>query len=203
MLVGLRARLTHQRGNLRRYDLRCGTPLAPTQRPRAWRSAAHPRRTTVAVRATARPLRRPRRGTKRRSAPQTRARSQACGQRLSDAKKVRRKAFSDCGPALSLRAAVSPAMDQSLITVRIPSPLRASCKGAAELSISGVSVRAVFGVLESQHPALYRSVCDETGRVRPHIGLFVNSVHLRDRGGIDTPLSTGDVVSIFQAVSGG
>ena len=57
--------------------------------------------------------------------------------------------------------------------------------------------------LEALHPRLYRSVCDETGAVRRHVNLFVNTVHVRDRAGLDTPLGPGDVVFILPAVSGG
>ena len=51
--------------------------------------------------------------------------------------------------------------------------------------------------------ALHCSVCDETGTVRRHINLFVNTNHMRDRNGLDTPLAPGDVVTILPAVSGG
>jgi len=57
--------------------------------------------------------------------------------------------------------------------------------------------------LERRYPALYRNVCDETGAVRRHINVFVNTHHMRDRAGLDTPLSPGDEVTILPAVSGG
>ena len=103
-----------------------------------------------------------------------------------------------------LSGPVFPAMTQTTtITVRVPTPLRDCCSGAAKLSLSAASMRAVLAELEARYPALHRSVCDETGNVRPHVGLFVNSSHVRDRSGLDTPLAHGDIVSIFQAVSGG
>jgi molybdopterin converting factor small subunit len=89
------------------------------------------------------------------------------------------------------------------ITVRVPMPLRATCGGASELSLAAPSVRAVLEELERSHPALHRSVCDETGAVRRHINVFVNTSHVRDRGGLDAPLAAGDVVIILPAVSGG
>ena len=89
------------------------------------------------------------------------------------------------------------------VTIRVPEPLRASCGGAAELSSSAASVRAVLAELERSHPALYRCVCDETGAVRRHLGLFVNRTHVRDRHGLDTALAPGDIVTILPAVSGG
>jgi sulfur-carrier protein len=81
--------------------------------------------------------------------------------------------------------------------------LRDTCGGAAELSLSAASVRAVLEELERSHPALHRSICDETGKVRRHVNLFVNTSHMRDRDGLDTALAPGDEVTIMPAVSGG
>ena len=72
-----------------------------------------------------------------------------------------------------------------------------------ELSISAHTVRATLEVLERREPALYRNVCDETGTVRRHLNVFVNSDNVRDLDGIDTSVMSGDVVTILPAVSGG
>jgi molybdopterin converting factor small subunit len=90
-----------------------------------------------------------------------------------------------------------------VITVFVPGPLRPYCGGAAELSIPAGTVRAALQALEGDQPALYRNVCDETGAVRRHLNIFVNADHMRDRDGIDTTLTPGDVVTILPAVSGG
>jgi molybdopterin converting factor small subunit len=89
------------------------------------------------------------------------------------------------------------------ITLHVPGPLRVYCGGAAELSLPAANVRAALEELERRYPAVHRSICDETGAVRKHIGVFVNSCHVRDRDGLDTPLVPGDVVIILPAVSGG
>jgi MoaD family protein len=89
------------------------------------------------------------------------------------------------------------------ITVRIPSPLRSCCAGASELSLSAASLRALLDELEMRHPSLHRSICDETGSVRRHVNVFVNTDNMRDRNGLDTPLAPGDEVMILPAVSGG
>jgi MoaD family protein len=89
------------------------------------------------------------------------------------------------------------------ITIHLPAALRDCCAGASELSLSALSVRAALQQLERNHPALYRSVCDETGRVRRHVNLFVNYSHVRDRDGLETALAPGDVLTIMPAVSGG
>ncbi len=89
------------------------------------------------------------------------------------------------------------------VTIRIPAPLRTFSGSAPEIEVSAQNVRAVLQELERSHPVLYRSICDETGKVRRHVNLFVNKHHVRDRDGLDTPLAPGDVLSILPAVSGG
>ena len=89
------------------------------------------------------------------------------------------------------------------ITVNLPGPLRDCCAGAAELSFPAANLRAVLDELERRHPALHRSICDETGKVRQHINLWVNTDHMRDRDGLETQLVAGDIVTIMTAVSGG
>jgi molybdopterin synthase sulfur carrier subunit len=89
------------------------------------------------------------------------------------------------------------------VTLYVPGPLRTYCGGASELSISADTVRAVLEDLERSQSALYRNVCDETGIVRRHLSVFVNSDNVRDLAGVDTTLRPGDVVTILPAVSGG
>jgi molybdopterin converting factor small subunit len=89
------------------------------------------------------------------------------------------------------------------ITIEIPRELRGYCAGASELQLSAATVQATLDELERCYPALHRSICDETGRLRRHINLFVNASHMRDRQGLDTTLSPGDVLMILPAVSGG
>ncbi|MBK5290663.1 MAG: MoaD/ThiS family protein [Acidobacteriia bacterium] len=90
------------------------------------------------------------------------------------------------------------------ITIHVPGPLRAYCAGAAQISISAHTVRAALEDLERSQAAFYRNVCDETGTVRRHLNVFVNSDNVRDLDdGIDTTLMPGDVVTILPAVSGG
>ena len=98
---------------------------------------------------------------------------------------------------------MEPANATELITVRFPSILRAYCGGASKLVLSAPDVRSLLEQLELQYPSLYRNVCDETGKVRHHLNLFVNEDHVRELAGLDTRLAAGDVLTILPAVSGG
>ena len=89
------------------------------------------------------------------------------------------------------------------ITIQIPRELRPLCDGSKSVALSASSVRDSLEELEQQHPAIHRNICDETGRLRRHINLFVNSSLMRERQGLDTVLESGDVITILPAVSGG
>jgi len=90
-----------------------------------------------------------------------------------------------------------------MATIHLPTALRKYCGGAADLPVSATTVRAALEELERSHASLHRNICDETGAVRRHLNIFVNSDHMRDRQGLDTALAPGDVVTILAAVSGG
>ena len=89
------------------------------------------------------------------------------------------------------------------IKLHVPGPLRAYCAGVSQLVISAGTVRAALEDLERSHFALYRNVCDETGKLRQHLNVFVNADNVRDLAGVDTALRPGDVLTILPAVSGG
>ena len=89
------------------------------------------------------------------------------------------------------------------VTLHVLGALRTYCAGAAQLSIAAPTVRAVLDHLERNQSALYRNLCDETGAVRRHLNVFVNSDNVRDLDGLQTRLKDGDVVTVIPAVSGG
>lgn len=87
--------------------------------------------------------------------------------------------------------------------VTLSSTLRDFCGGSAQILVAAPTVRAMLEQFERDRPSLYRSVCDETGAVRRHVNVFVNSDNVRDLQGLDTPIGPRDVVTILPAVSGG
>jgi len=89
------------------------------------------------------------------------------------------------------------------VTIHVLGPLRPYCAGAAELSVAAGTVRGALEVLERTEFMLYRNLCDETGRLRRHLNVYVNADNMRDLDGVDTMLAPGDVVAILPAVSGG
>src|SRR4029077_4836138 len=75
------------------------------------------------------------------------------------------------------------------ITVHVTGQLRTYCRGAAQLSLTADTVHEVLEHLERSEQMLYRNICDETGNVRRHLNVFVNSNNVRDLGGVGTTLA--------------
>jgi len=90
-----------------------------------------------------------------------------------------------------------------IVTIHLLGPLRAYSGGAAQLEIAAPTVKAALEDLERNQSALYRNICDETGALRRHLNVFVNSSNIRDLQGVDTILAAGDVLTFLTAVSGG
>jgi len=90
-----------------------------------------------------------------------------------------------------------------IVTVYLPGPLRPYSGGTSQLEIEAGTVRAALEDLERNQSALYRNICDETGALRRHLNVFVNSDNIRDLEGVDTILAAGDVLTFLPAVSGG
>jgi MoaD family protein len=71
------------------------------------------------------------------------------------------------------------------------------------VDLHAANVRTLLSEMERIFPRLYLNICDETGAVRRHVNLFINTHNMRDCAGLDTPLNQADVVTILPAVSGG
>lgn len=89
------------------------------------------------------------------------------------------------------------------VTVHVPGILSGYCGGQRRLALAAPTVGEALVELERAHPALHRCICDETGAVRRHVNLFVNTAHVRDLAGLETRLRAGDVIAVIPAVSGG
>ena len=98
---------------------------------------------------------------------------------------------------------MTPVSADTAIEVYLPGPLRDYIDGASTVQVSASTVKAALEALKRAHPRLYPNICDETGAVRKHIGVFVNADHIRELNGLDSPLEPGDELTILPAVSGG
>ncbi len=86
---------------------------------------------------------------------------------------------------------------------QIPRVLRKYGDGQVEFELEGETVADLLAQVRQHYSALYGCICDETGNVRRHLHLFLNEELLALPQGLKTRVESGDVVSVFQAVSGG
>lgn len=89
------------------------------------------------------------------------------------------------------------------IVVRIPTPLRAMTKGAAEVHAEASTIGDVITDLERQFPGLRDRIVEESGEIRRFVNIYVNDNDARLLDGSTTPVTDGDEVIIIPAVAGG
>jgi molybdopterin synthase sulfur carrier subunit len=89
------------------------------------------------------------------------------------------------------------------VRVRIPTPLRRFTGGAEEVNASGATVAAIVENLEHNHPGIRERICDEEGKVRRFVNIFVNGDDIRFLNHLETAIKDGDEVSIVPAIAGG
>ena len=89
------------------------------------------------------------------------------------------------------------------VPVRIPTPLRELTDNQEVVQVEGANVREVLNSLESAFPGLKERICDEHNNIRRFVNVFVNDEDIRFLQESDTPVKTGDEVSIVPAIAGG
>lgn len=88
-------------------------------------------------------------------------------------------------------------------TVRVPTPLQKLTQNQAEVKVSGANIRELIEDLEKRFPGIKERICDETGKIRRFINIYVNEEDVRFLQQEETPLKDGDEVSIIPAIAGG
>ncbi len=89
------------------------------------------------------------------------------------------------------------------VRVRVPTPLRRYTQGADEVNAQGDNVKAIVEDLEKHFPGIKERICDESGRVRRFVNVYVNGDDIRFLQNLDTALKEGDNISIVPAIAGG
>ncbi|MFZ4486887.1 MAG: MoaD/ThiS family protein [Candidatus Nanopelagicales bacterium] len=88
-------------------------------------------------------------------------------------------------------------------SVRIPTILRTYTGGAAEVSVSGSTLRESIGDLDAQFPGIAARVLNDDGALRRFVNVYVNDDDVRFLDSLDTPILEGAQISIIPAVAGG
>ncbi|GAB1820747.1 MoaD/ThiS family protein [Herbidospora cretacea] len=88
------------------------------------------------------------------------------------------------------------------IEVRIPTILRTYTDGAKAVDASGATLEELIGDLEARHPGIKARIVDD-GKLRRFVNIYLNDEDVRFLGGLGTPISDGDTVTVLPAVAGG
>jgi adenylyltransferase/sulfurtransferase len=88
-------------------------------------------------------------------------------------------------------------------TIRVSSVISYYTEKQTRFEVSGsTALEAVQNAVE-KFPALKFHVFDGDGKLRGHINLFVNDVHVKELNGVKTKVEEKDVVRILAAAAGG
>jgi molybdopterin synthase sulfur carrier subunit len=89
------------------------------------------------------------------------------------------------------------------VSVRVPTPLRKLTQGADEVAVQGDTVKALVDDLERKFPGIKERICDESGKIRRFVNVYVNGDDIRFLQNLETSVRDGDSISIVPAIAGG
>jgi sulfur-carrier protein adenylyltransferase/sulfurtransferase len=89
------------------------------------------------------------------------------------------------------------------VTVSIPTPLRPYTGGDDSIVLSGETVGQVLDGLIARHGGLKRHLMQEDGRLRSFVNLYLNETDIRHLASTQTPVRSGDVLTIVPSIAGG
>jgi sulfur-carrier protein len=89
------------------------------------------------------------------------------------------------------------------VKVLVPTTLQSFTNNQPTINCEGSSVAELLDQLEVSCPGIKARLCDESGKPRRFLNLYVNDEDIRFLDGTATTLNDGDQVSIVPAVAGG
>ncbi|MEB3307485.1 MAG: MoaD/ThiS family protein [Cyanobacteriota bacterium] len=89
------------------------------------------------------------------------------------------------------------------VKVLIPTPLQKFTHNEASVTVDASDINELVEGLEGLYPGLKARLCDDGGKLRRFLNLYVNSEDIRFLNNQATALKDGDEVSIVPAVAGG
>lgn len=87
--------------------------------------------------------------------------------------------------------------------VKIPTSLRGLTGGSSEVEVPAGRLGEVITNLTDTYPDLGERLLDEKGNLRRFVNVFVAEDDIRFLEGLETEVSSGQVVTILPAVAGG
>src|SRR5213082_557973 len=89
------------------------------------------------------------------------------------------------------------------VTVLIPTPLRPYVGGRDAVQVEAKSVAELLDRLSGEHTALRKHLFADDGRLRSFVNVYVNDRDIRQLSAQETPVRSGDTVSIIPSIAGG
>jgi len=87
--------------------------------------------------------------------------------------------------------------------IRFPALMKFYVDNQTEFPAAGDTVAELLDNLLARYPALKPHLFESTGKLRRHFNIFVNGEHIRELGGLDTPLKAEDKVIFMVSAAGG
>lgn len=89
------------------------------------------------------------------------------------------------------------------VSVRIPSVLRNLTGGQETVQVAAASIDSALNALEAAHPGIKARLCDESGKLRRFVNVFVGEEDIRFLDGQQTAVKDGELIDIVPAIAGG
>ncbi|HKD96390.1 MAG TPA: MoaD/ThiS family protein [Micromonosporaceae bacterium] len=90
------------------------------------------------------------------------------------------------------------------VTVLVPGALRGEVDGAARLEVdANGTLDAVLREVNERWPRLGRRICDEQGRIRRFVNVYVDGEDVRRMAGLESAVPDRAEVQILPSVAGG
>jgi len=89
------------------------------------------------------------------------------------------------------------------VKVRIPSPLRSYTNGADVIETDGASVGEVLSALKSKAAGIETRLFKGPDQLNRFVNVYLNDEDIRFLQNLQTPVKSGDEISIVPAIAGG
>lgn len=89
------------------------------------------------------------------------------------------------------------------VNIRIPSVLRNLTAGQETIAVTASTVDQALNALEAAHPGIKARLCDDSGKLRRFVNVFVAEEDIRFLDGQATAVKDGDLIDIVPAIAGG
>jgi len=89
------------------------------------------------------------------------------------------------------------------VKVRIPTPLQKLTGQKGEVEVTASNVKELVSALEKDYPGIKDRICDESGKIRRFVNVYLNEEDIRFLKQEETGIKDGDEISIVPAIAGG